>query len=259
MYSGPGRMCSPKFAHIRTIFAPHSHHIRFAPHSHTFAPYSHHIRTTFAHIRTHSQSVCRQCFTPTANEERARRRAEARQVTLQEAFGAQPVWPSASAVPPPADRRRALWRMASDSCAGDRTTICQICTRFARFAPHSHRIRTYYIRTIFTRIRAYSRKGHSVFAQIRRYSHTFIPIHTCECAKRAPLDTVVVWEYGMGSRVSRHSVVVIQSSRLPLRTSLRSDCTISSHSRSTLVFAVQPSTRCAFSGFPSSCATSVGR
>jgi hypothetical protein len=172
-------MCSPKFAHIRTIFAPHSHHIRFAPHSHTFAPYSHHIRTTFAHIRTHSQSVCRQCFTPTANEERARRRAEARQVTLQEAFGAQPVWPSASAVPPPADRRRALWRMASDSCAGDRTTICQICTRFARFAPHSHRIRTIFApySHVFARIRGRATACSHKFADIHTHSYPFTHVN----------------------------------------------------------------------------------
>ena len=66
----------------------------------------------------------------------------------------------------------------------DLSDLHQIREIRTTFAPYSH-----YIRTIFTRIRAYSRKGHSVFAQIRRYSHTFIPIHTCECAKRAPLDS----------------------------------------------------------------------
>ena len=68
----------------------------------------------------------------------------------------------------------------------DLSDLHQIREIRTTFAPYSH-----YIRTIFTRIRAYSRKGLGVFAQIRRYSHTCIPIHTCECAKRAPLDSRV--------------------------------------------------------------------
>ena len=78
-----------------------------------------------------------------------------------------------------------------DSFAGD-------STRFVRFAPDSqdsHRIRTVFalyshcIRTVFARIRTGSREGRGAFALIHTYSRTFIPILTCQCAKKAPYNS----------------------------------------------------------------------
>ena len=66
-----------------------------------------------------------------------------------------------------------------DMIAPDLSDLHQVREIRIIFALYSH-----CIRTVFAHIRAYSRKGRSVFARIRTYSHTFIPIHTCECAKR---------------------------------------------------------------------------
>jgi hypothetical protein len=145
-YSGLGRTCSPKSAHIHTIFAPYSHHIR--THSHgirtTFAPHSHHIRPLRdGHVWT--------CLDMAGHG-----------------------WTCLM------DMAGHGWTWLKSCLLGDRT-------RFVRFAPDSRD--SQHIRTVFARIRAYSRKGRSVFTHIRTYSHTFIPIHTCECAKRAPLDS----------------------------------------------------------------------
>ena len=156
---------------LRT-FAPYSRHIRttFAPHSHTFAPYSHHIRTTFAHIRTHSQSVCGGTAGDAAGGVRRTAGGPARAPCHRRPTGGAPC---------------GGWRVTVvQGIAPDLSDLHQIREIRTTFAPYSH-----CIRSVFARIRAYSRKGRSVFTHIRTYSHTYIPIHTCECAKKAALDS----------------------------------------------------------------------
>jgi hypothetical protein len=152
-YSGSGRTCSPRFSHIRIIFAPYSHHIRtiFAHIRTVFAPHSHHIRPLRdGHVWT--------CLDMAGHG----------WTCLMDMAGHGWTWLDMAG-----HGWKAACLRAGPYFMGDRT-------RFVRFAPDSRD--SHHIRTAFAlyshHIRTYSR----VFAEgsqcVHTHSHTFTHIHT---------------------------------------------------------------------------------
>ena len=78
-------------------------------------------------------------------------------------------------------------------------TLNPFMNGYREVAPHAYsgpgRGCSHHIHTIFTYshhihvFAPYSQEVRGAFSRIHTYSHTFIPIHTCECAKRPALDS----------------------------------------------------------------------
>jgi hypothetical protein len=113
-----------------------------------------------------------------------------------------------SVLRPPNLRHLHFWiihvpaRLRAQALRPLRNPSVRACERgydYREMAPHAYsgpgRGCSHHIHTIFTYshhihvFAPYSQEVRGAFSRIHTYSHTFIPIHTCECAKRATLDS----------------------------------------------------------------------